>query len=300
MIHRFHRYAARAVSADSPIRRFAVSEVGLLVPVIALLLLLASCSSESAERRQREFLVANARYENGDYRGALAGYLKLAETGQVRANLYYNIANCYFKLGDLGKTTLYYERSLLLAPRAEDAKYNLTFARSRTVDEVNPPRGLEAIGEAISGGGVFSRREVWRGTAALYVLFFLLMACVLVFPERRALVHLRLVVLALCLCGFLLLGYLSWRSDARMRGVIMAAEVNVRNEPRGDGQVEFKLHEGTVVRMLGSYEEWQAIAVGEELKGWILETAVEVIRPETGNREPEPPGAALHGPARKQ
>lgn len=247
------------------------------MPVIALLLLLASCSSKSAARRQREFLAANARYENGDYRGALNGYRRIVDEGRDRANLYYNIGNCHAKLGELGKAILYYQRALLLAPRAEDAKYNLAFARSRTVDEVNPPRGLEAIGEAISGGGVFSRGEVWRATAALYVVFFLLMACVLVLPEPRVLVHLRIVVLVLCLCGFLLLGYLSWRSDARARGVVMAAEVSVRNEPRGDGQVEFKLHEGTVVRMLGSYEEWQAVAVGEELKGWIEIESVEGI-----------------------
>ena len=243
---------------------------------LVALVALGSCASQEGEGQQRRFLAANARYEGGDYRGALQGYLGVAAEGVVRAHLYYNTGNCYAKLGELGKAVLHYERALRLAPRLEDAKYNLAVVRSRTVDEVSPPGETKGLGEAI-GGGAFSSLEAWRAAAVSYVLLFLVLALSLFLPGRRYLAYTRLALLALCLCSLILLAYLGWQEGSAKRGVVMSGEVSVRDEPRADAAVEFKLHEGTVVRMLGRHEGWQAVTLGEELKGWVEINGVEGI-----------------------
>ncbi len=238
---------------------------------------LSGCAGGESDEQQRAFLGANGRYESGDYSGALQGYLRLTSAGVKRAHLYYNIANCQLKLGALGQAVLYYERCLLLAPRDEDAKHNLAFARSQTVDEINPPGGLEAIGEALGGGGLFSLREVWTVTMFLCVLFFVLMALARIGPGFKSLVYLRAVVLSLFILASALYLYLGWRQGVKPQGVIMVPEATVRNEPRDDGAVEFKLHEGTLVRLLRVHEGWQAVYLQGELKGWVRQADVEKI-----------------------
>ena len=43
----------------------------------------------------------NRLYQEGDFEGALASYLRLVEAGFESGEVYYNIGNTYFKLGDV-------------------------------------------------------------------------------------------------------------------------------------------------------------------------------------------------------
>jgi len=251
--------------------------MSLRTGIILLLLLLVGCTPLVEDAQQRAFLGANGRYENGDYQGALEGYLQLERDGLRRAHLDYNIGNCYFKLGQLAAAILYYERCLILAPRDEDAKHNLAYARSRTIDETNPPAGLRALEAALSGGALFARREVWVLTVVCYVLLIVLLALGQRWPSYRPFAYLRLCLLAGLTISLTLYGYLGWHGEARRRGVVMIRESKVLNEPREDGTLKFKLHQGTTVRLLRRHEDWLAISVGGELKGWVPFGDVEEI-----------------------
>jgi tetratricopeptide (TPR) repeat protein len=245
--------------------------------ILLLLTLLVGCTPVAEDAQQRAFLGANGRYENGDYQGALDGYLQLERDGVHRASLDYNIGNCYFKLGQLAGAILYYERCLALSPRDEDAKHNLAYARSRTIDETNPPAGLQALEEALGGGALFARREVWVLTVVCYVLFIALLALGQRWPSYRPFVYLRLCLLVGLTVSLALYAYLGWHGEARRRGVVMISESNVLNEPREDGTLKFKLHQGITVRLLRRHEDWLAISVGGELKGWVPFGDVEEI-----------------------
>ena len=80
----------------------------------------------------------NRLYQEGDFEGALASYLRLVEAGFESGEVYYNIGNTYFKLGDVARSILYYERARRLLPGDEDVRANLDLARSLTVDEIEP------------------------------------------------------------------------------------------------------------------------------------------------------------------
>ena len=68
---------------------------------------------------------ANAAYQNGKYEEAKVDYLQLAHAGQYSADLFYNLGNVWFKLGDQGRAILNYERALILNPGLEEAGSNL-------------------------------------------------------------------------------------------------------------------------------------------------------------------------------
>lgn len=75
-------------------------------------------------------------YKQEFYNKALNAYLAQEKTGEVSADLYYNIGNTYYRLMDNARAILYYERALLLDPGHSDARYNVDFVRSRAgIDE---------------------------------------------------------------------------------------------------------------------------------------------------------------------
>ena len=59
---------------------------------------------------------ANDSYAAGEYDVALADYEAILNDGKHSSALYYNLANTYFKLEQLGRAILYYNRALRLSP----------------------------------------------------------------------------------------------------------------------------------------------------------------------------------------
>ena len=68
---------------------------------------------------------ANEAYQHGKYEEAKVDYLQLVHTGHYSADLFYNLGNVWFKLGDPGRAILNYQRALLLNPELDEAKSNL-------------------------------------------------------------------------------------------------------------------------------------------------------------------------------
>ena len=81
------------------------------------------------------FSDANQLYSDGNYAEAAKAYEEII-TEQPNSEVYYNLGNAYFKQDELAKAILAYERCLRLDPRNKDAKYNLAFAQSRIIDNV--------------------------------------------------------------------------------------------------------------------------------------------------------------------
>jgi tetratricopeptide (TPR) repeat protein len=83
------------------------------------------------------FEKAEEAYTAGEYETALQIYNSALDMGYESADLYYNLANCYYRKAELAASILNYERALKLDPSHEDAKHNLAFAESKTVDNIN-------------------------------------------------------------------------------------------------------------------------------------------------------------------
>ena len=68
----------------------------------------------------------------------LQSYMKVfLENKGESADIYYNLGNSYYKMNNIAKAVLNYERALLLNPGNNDIRFNLELARSKTVDKVN-------------------------------------------------------------------------------------------------------------------------------------------------------------------
>ena len=76
-------------------------------------------------------------YIKEDYAAAIQIYEALLKNGEA-ADVYYNLGNSYYKIGEIAKAVLNYERALLLQPRNGDIRANLEVARAKTIDKVEP------------------------------------------------------------------------------------------------------------------------------------------------------------------
>jgi len=75
---------------------------------------------------------ANAAYSEGNFDKAITDYEKILAQDLHSAALYYNLANAYFKKGELGKALLYYNRASRIAPGDEDIRHNQEYAEKMT------------------------------------------------------------------------------------------------------------------------------------------------------------------------
>jgi tetratricopeptide (TPR) repeat protein len=240
----------------------------------ALALLAAGLAAPHALLAQGELLQRGTQlYQQEDFRGAIDAYQTVLAAGWESAALHYNLGNAYFRVGELGRSIVAWERALALAPGDPDALANLELARSLTVDAVQPlprfwlfevlswwvwliPRGLllglvGAVWVAAAGGAAL--RILARGEEAGR------------WGTRIAVVS-GVVVLVLGTNLFVReLGV-----GQPERAVILAAEVPVQAAPADtDDLTLFEIHEGTRVRIDRRAGEWAEIVLEDGKVGWV-------------------------------
>ena len=123
------------------------------------------------------FEQGNSLYNEGKYQEAINAYEAIIANGEHSAELYFNLANAYYKINSIAPTIYNYEKALQLNPTDVDIQNNLAFARNMTIDaiEVIPDIGFARVMNGIAN--VFSF-DGWAyvtvGMVVLFVLMFLL------------------------------------------------------------------------------------------------------------------------------
>ncbi len=100
------------------------------------LLILSIYILTAGENIDSLFIDANNLYQSGDYDQAIKSYESLMDKDIDNSILYYNIANAYYKLDQLGYARLYYERAKLYDFNDPDVNYNLNTLEKKLVDDV--------------------------------------------------------------------------------------------------------------------------------------------------------------------
>ncbi|MFH1865562.1 MAG: hypothetical protein ABIK85_06735 [Candidatus Eisenbacteria bacterium] len=229
-------------------------------------------------RAVRLFREANDLYAEGDHGAAVGVYETILAGGFLNADVYYNLANARYMNGDIGQAVLGYERALRLDGSHEDAAANLEFVREQLADRQVRVGG--AVSDALDG--FFRRADIGRLAVAVSLFYFLAMACVVVgilrggfhpWLQRAAAVMAILLVVA----GGIL-GYRVHRTSAVREAVVVVADVPVRTGPGDDFVLEFRLHEGTKVRLREARDDWARVSVeGTDLEGWLPGRMLEEI-----------------------
>ncbi len=230
---------------------------------------------------QSVFDKGNEHYRKGNYQEAINAYESIIKGKKESCDLYFNLANSYYKLNQIAPAIYYYEKALLISPNDKDIQNNLKFAKNSTIDDI---KEVQKVGfEKILGNftGLFhynSWAYISVGLAVLFLLFFIgYYFSHTTLSKRIFFVGMFIVpILILMAVGAAIFEKNLYESERP--AIVFAEVVSVKNEPRENATDAFILHEGTKVFVLETVDNWKKIELTDETEGWILSEAIKELK----------------------
>jgi len=252
-------------------------KLNIIILSVSLFVGAFTCFADSTYKTL--FEEAQVAYQKGDFQASLHKFMKLKSSRLVAPEVYYNIANCYFKLGRLGKAILFYERARNLQKRDEDIHANLSIAKTRLKDrwKESPKSFLSEILSTITRN--FSS---WELTLFNVILLWLLMigsSLIQVGKEALMRVFFILVITLFLLSTACLIA--SLREEHSSRAILTKNLARVRSGPGTTFPVTLTIHEGTSLNILEQNGDWSKAVFPDQSIGWLKSKSYEFIQENT-------------------
>lgn len=231
-------------------------------------------------------------YENHNYKDAVAAFENIVALGEASAEVYYNLANAYFKLGqqnqssrafasgELGKAILNYHRAIKLNPAMADAHYNLELAVDHTNDTESIPQSFVAtlwqgLRSMTTSNGWAVTSIVMLAMALILVMMYLLSANILL----RKVGFFVAIVLAVCFVVTTALSISSRHAlENDTRAVVVCHDTTpVHASPDSASKIVRQPSQGVTVRISRNHGDWTEVIFADGEIGWIRNSAIELI-----------------------
>lgn len=230
---------------------------------------------------QSGFDKGNELYRKGNYKAAADAYESVLKTKSESAELYFNLANSYYKLNEVAPAVYNYEKALLLDPSDKEIKNNLKFAQKMQIDDIRevPQVGFSKVINDVTSTYQY---DTWAwiavGSAFLFLLLFLGYYLTAVALYKRLFFGGLFVALLLILISVSAAVYErnSFRNDRP--AIVFASITGVKSEPSSDGADVFVLHEGTKVQVVETLDKWKKIVIPDGNQGWINSDAIRELK----------------------
>lgn len=219
-------------------------------------------------------------YAKNDYTSAIQIYEVLLNQGEA-ADIYYNLGNSYYKVGDIAKAILNYERALLLQPGNGDIRANLEIARSKTIDKVEQMPEIFFISWTKSLINSMSV-DSWAICGIVCFILLIISLYFFIFSKKIALKKAGFISGIIFLVVTILANVFANQQKKelvnRNSAIVMNPSVTVRSTPSESGTSLFILHEGHKVDVKdASMKDWKEIRLEDGKVGWIPASAIEII-----------------------
>ncbi|NQT33218.1 MAG: hypothetical protein HQ594_06075 [Candidatus Omnitrophica bacterium] len=233
------------------------------------------CFSENLTTEEL-FSLGNDFYEKGEYGRALAEYEEVLKRGHESGALYFNIADACFKEGQLGKAVLNYERAKILLPRDADIIANYRFARASIKTKIIAPRGIWSWGPLKTYSGKLNVNEFTWFSSILYLLILLFLSVTIVRANITTFqVSVIVLMFFLIILNVVVIGH---KLQVIKKGAItIVPKAEAMFGPFDSATKFFTLHEGVMVTVLKSKDDWYKVRRADDKVGWIHKDAVEKI-----------------------
>ena len=230
---------------------------------------------------------ADRAYSQKRYQDAIRLYESQFEQG-TSSELYYNLGCCHYKMQDVPKAILCFERALMLDPSNDDARANLSFVRKKSKIEESAPGSFVSNVLKSSVGKLSS--NAWALIAAgVFVLILLAIAAYIFLNSimwRKVGFFsagvLLLVFAATIACAFYQRSVVLSHSQA----IVMKADAILSTAPHAPSEKEeaYKLKAGIKVNIVDSVntnpekkEIWYKVEAPAKQEAWISGADIEKI-----------------------
>jgi tetratricopeptide (TPR) repeat protein len=219
------------------------------------------------------FMDGQAAYDEGRYAEAIHCYESMLSNGVVNAEVHYNLANAFFKSGDLPPAVRHYRTAWYTAPRDPDINANLHFALNAAGAVETAPAFIGRAATALS-----SREWVMASVAAYLVLSALLILALLVRRARPSLLKLCLVPAA----GLLITagGWWQWQTfRTQPEAVVIKNGVTALFGPIEGSTAHYKIPAGALVRQTASDPKGWVEVEYDRKRGWVRMSDILTLSP---------------------
>ncbi len=233
---------------------------------------------------------ADSAFSTGDYAAAAGMYEKFIKDNGSSAALYYNLGNCYYRMGKLAKAVTAYERSLRLDPANDAAKANLEFTNSKLIDK----KGYEGsfLSRTFHDITNIMSANAWAWTAL--ILFAVTIAAIAVYLFGNSLILRKTgffgggITAILCIIGIIFAfnaRKLMLAKDVAIVSVPSSILSTTPRAPQNRNEEAMLLHEGAKVKILDSISSptdslktvWYDVSFDNDHRAWINSNDVEII-----------------------
>lgn len=226
------------------------------------------------------FLKANKLYQQEKYSEALEAYHQI-EANQLQSDdLYYNMANSYYKMNQVAPSVYYYEKAILLNPGHTDASYNLSFAKRMAIDNI------EALPKTLSerfSTGIIQKLHynTWAWLAVGFALGFTVLFLLYHFSEQSSKKRVYFISSILTALFVLIFVFFSFSNANYLKNnryaIVFEQQIDVKSAPTASGETSFELHEGAKVKLLETVDNWYKIKLADGKIGWMPTEALREI-----------------------
>jgi tetratricopeptide (TPR) repeat protein len=222
---------------------------------------------------QTDFDKANQEYAQGHFKEAIAGYETLVRSGPLSANLFYDLGNAYFRMGDFGGAILNYERALALERHHPEAAANLQIARDEAraleMQQSWPERYLQFA--SVNQYSTAAAVAFWTGAFCMVALTF---------ASRRSVRLIALLILSLSTFALAIFAIYETGhgSKGRSLAVVIASDVQARLATADTANSVLALPAGSEIKILNTRGDWVYAALPNNLRGWIPAKSAELVR----------------------
>src|SRR5687768_8849313 len=222
------------------------------------------CGTINAAEALSHFEQANRLYEQGKYSEAASLYESMIKAGRHSPAVFFNLGNCYFKSGNLGRALLNYRVAERLSPRDPDIQGNLRFVRERVQGAISitPSIWMRAL-------LYFSLNEIAAFCSILFWTWAAL-ACVTAWrPNLKPKLRTGLIILqSLLVVGVIALIAAIIASRERI-AIITAPQATVHLGPVAESQAAFTASTGAELKLLARRDGWLQVTDRSGRSGWI-------------------------------
>ncbi len=225
--------------------------------------------------------MADSAYAAADYATAIHVYEQLLATNGESATIYYNLGGAYYKMDEIARSILNYERALLMDPSNADAKFNLELARAKAVDKNTFVNEFFFVRWFRDFAAIMSA-DSWSKVAILCFITLISCLTLFIFSKKSKTKKIIFIFALLSLLCTVLANVIASNQTAKLMhresAIIMEPSVTVRSTPSVNGTELFILHEGKKVTIKDdSMKAWKEIEIEDGNIGWLPAESIERI-----------------------
>lgn len=217
------------------------------------------------------FEKGNDFYKKQNYLEAINNYKLLIDNGFKSSDLYFNLANSYYKNEEIGLSIVFYEKALLLEPSDEDIYFNLQIANLKTVDKFNNVE-INPITKNINSIIYSLHSNTWVYLSVVLFILTLTFLLILFFGKSKF-KGLSLILGITTFFSFLILTFFAFYTYTKYTsdkfGIVIMTNVYVKFSPDENSDNQIMIHEGTKFEIIETVNNWMKIKLPDGNVGWI-------------------------------